>query len=102
MPHLQIGDSRLKNRTVIKPQPSDASGGLDIVHDVNHASNTSSTTSSSTIPFKKLKTEQEPIDSAVLRTAVGGEAGSKLPVGFGERADPVLANAPVESGEPDI
>ena len=50
----------------------------------------------------KLKTEQEPTDSAVLRTAVGGEAGSKLPVGFGERADPVLANAPVESGEPDI
>ena len=38
----------------------------------------------------------------MLRTAVGGEAGSKLPVGFGDRADPVLANAPVESGEPDI
>ena len=38
----------------------------------------------------------------MLWTAVGGEAGSKLPVGFGNRADPVLANAPVESGEPEI
>ena len=102
MPHLQIGDSRLKNRTVIKPQPSDASGGLDIEAESSAPPTPRRRHHPRRLSFKKLKKEQEPIDSAVLRTAVGGEAGSKLPVGFGDRADPVLANAPVESGEPDI
>ena len=51
-------------------------------------------------PFK-AQDRTGAIDSAGLRTAVVSETGSKLPVGFGERADLVPAKASAESGEPD-
>ena len=103
--HLQIGDSRLK-KTVIKPQPSDPSGGLDIEVD--------DTTASSTPPTPRRRHH---LDDSFRKSSRKNRSPSTR-LGFGQlsvaklgpnclwdlakRADPVPAKAPVESGEPDV